>query len=144
MGIFTVSRYKIMRKFALMKKVLTIALTLFLLLNLTGYSVYAHYCEEDLTETSLLLSIDESCCPDELPASSCCNDEQKLIIIKDFFVRSTLQEHTHHIAVLPVLYINDFNNQTVFSLECKRVVYQNNSLIIDPPDLNILYSTFLI
>ena len=127
-----------------MKKAFTIALSLFILLNLTGYSVYAHYCDQDLTETSLLLSIDESCCPDELPTSTCCNDEQKLIIIKDFFVHSTSQNVLIQSVVIPSFNLIAFDEQWLNPWNVQLASSKFFVQRIHPPDLNILFSVFLI
>ncbi|POY36430.1 hypothetical protein C3K47_11845 [Solitalea longa] len=52
-----------------MKKIIAITMCIFLLLNVVGVSVYAHYCGGKLKDVSVLAAV-ESCCCDV-------NDEQK-------------------------------------------------------------------
>lgn len=86
-----------------------IFLALFLLFNSVGISVYAHYCGEDLQNTSLIVEAEKSCCSDESEEEpmGCCNDEHKLIKIEDEFLKVEHLEinvpdfTTNFIAIIP-------------------------------------------
>lgn len=132
-------------------------MALFLLLNSVGYTVYAHYCDDELQEASLLVNTTDSCCDDEESDSdpqpsetntnmSCCAEQDVLVKIKDHFVKSELNFNA---IQLPVLYLN--NSFLHESLLVGFIANTNhyNGLTSDPPrkpipDLGLLYSVFRI
>ena len=60
-----------------MKKLLSIALTLLLLVSTIGVTVSRHYCESYLISTSLMASIEDACDADmPMDAVSCSDDHQ--------------------------------------------------------------------
>ena len=60
-----------------MKKLLSIALTLLLLVSTIGITVSRHYCESFLIETSLMASIGDACDSDmPMDDDSCSDDHQ--------------------------------------------------------------------
>lgn len=75
-----------------MKKGFSILLCLYLLMNTIGYNVYAHFCGDDLKETSVIVDTGSCCSDDEEKANagedmSCCTDEVKQVIIKDDYLK---------------------------------------------------------
>lgn len=139
-----------------MKKLFIISMALFLLINSVGYTVYAHYCDDELKEASLLVNTNDSCCEEEtegvMPASddntnmSCCAEQDVLVKIKDHFVKSEL---TFSPIQLPVMYLSNslLHESIVFSF-----ISDNNlskQVSFEPPrkpipDLGLLYSVFRI
>lgn len=99
-----------------MKKFLCITLGLYLLLNTVGYTVYAHFCGDKLTETSVITSA-ESCCEHEETSasekekSSCCKEESKQIILKDEYLKAQSENQfislDIDIFLLPLSFVAD-------------------------------------
>lgn len=120
----------------------------FLLLNSVGYNVYAHYCNDEWKESSIIVKTTESCCDEEseepTQESSCCAEDKVLVVIKDHFVKSDLNFST---LELPVFYLNNLYSNLLFSLSNQQQVYTGS--VYDPPpqaipDLQLLYSVFRI
>ena len=87
-----------------------IFLSLFLLINSVGVSVYAHYCGDNLQDTSIVVESNKSCCADEGEEESesmeCCNEEHKLVKLEDEFLKVEKVELNHSIAQLHWIAIN--------------------------------------
>ncbi len=132
-------------------------MAIFLLINSVGYTVYAHYCDNELQEASLLVNTTESCCAEEAtetePLSaeasgvmSCCEEQDLLVKIEDQFVKSEL---SFQAIELPVMYLSiSYVNELNFGLfaNSNRPYFLPFS---DPPDqispnFHILYSIFRI
>ena len=123
----------------------------FLLINSVGYTIYAHYCDDELQDTSLMVKA-ESCCEEEtssdIPTNdepkSCCAEKDVHIVLKDQFVKSEL---SFSALTLPVLFINSpallqFNASILPFTAYHSPV---NAADCSPPqDLNILHSIFRI
>lgn len=129
-------------------------MAVFLLINSVGYTVYAHYCDDELQETSILVNTNKSCCADEEepPAEEksmemgCCAEQNVWVKIKDHFVKA---EQDFNLTNLPLVYIShrifyaDDYNMSPQSLE------QTITNLSDPPDIStpkraILFSVFRI
>jgi hypothetical protein len=114
-------------------------MSIFLLINSIGYSVYAHYCNDELKETSLLVNTNKSCCAIEsteheaesAEAMSCCEEQDVLIKIEDQFVKSELNFQA---IVLPVLHLSvSFVNEMNIALFANVESYFLSNFY-DPPD----------
>jgi hypothetical protein len=114
-------------------------MSIFLLINSIGYSVYAHYCNDELKETSLLVNTNKSCCAIEsteheaesAEAMSCCEEQDVLIKIEDQFVKSELNFQA---IVLPVLHLSvSFVNEMNIALFANVESYFLSNFS-DPPD----------
>lgn len=130
-------------------------MAIFLLINSVGYTVYAHYCDDELQEASLLVNTNESCCTENteeteaIPnseAMSCCEEQDVLVKIEDQFVKSELSFNAIELPVFyfTISYLNEFNTG-IFANSSS--IY--TSIITDPPNrstpnINILYSIFRI
>jgi hypothetical protein len=119
--------------------------------------VYAHYCDDELQETSLLVNTNESCCAEDTDEAegtlassendmSCCAEQNVLVKIEDQFVKSELSFIAIDLPVFyfAVSYVNEFNTG-LFANTSSNYTF----LITDPPDrsspnINILYSIFRI
>ena len=126
-------------------------MAVFLLINSVGYTIYAHYCDDELKTASLIVK-SESCCEEDsnadVPAAStgmsCCAEKNIHVVIKDQFLKSELSFNT---ISQPVLFLNTisysqlFTNQVEFNQPLLSFVAEDKS---PPPDLNILYSVFRI
>jgi hypothetical protein len=124
----------------------------FLLVNSVGYTVYAHFCDNELKQASLIVDTGKSCCADEQETTkpskqedmSCCSEQDVHVVIKDQFVKSEL---SFSALTQPVLFIN-----SIFKIEhladFTQLTTHNSQLIIGnfspPPDLNLLHSVFRI
>ena len=72
-----------------MKKILSIALTLLLLLSTIGVTVSRHYCESFLIETSLMASIGDACDSDmPMDDDSCSDDHQHYGVDSPLFLQT--------------------------------------------------------
>lgn len=123
-------------------------MAIFLLINSIGYTVYAHFCNDELKQTSLIVDTVEPCCSDEeteMPSEdiadmSCCQEEGVLLVIKDQFVKSEFNLNSFTqvpFIVNNFLQINHLNLSTQFS--------QNELLLIkDPPNINTLDKSILL
>ena len=132
-------------------------MAIFLLINSVGYTVYAHYCDDELQEASLLVNTTESCCAEESTeteplsaeasgAMSCCEEQDLLVKIEDQFVKSELSFQAIELPImyLSISYVNELN--------IGPFAYSNSHLpstFSDPPDqtspnFHILYSIFRI
>lgn len=126
-------------------------MAIFLLINSVGYTIYAHYCDDVLKTTSLIVK-SESCCDEDasadIPVSSsgmsCCAEKGIHIVLKDQFLKSEL---SFNAISQPVLFLNTisysqfFLNQVEFNQPLLAFVAEDKS---PPPDLNILHSVFRI
>lgn len=127
-------------------------MAIFLLINSIGYTVYAHYCNDELKETSIL-SKAKSCCEEEPESTktskdvpmSCCAEKDVLVVIKDQFVKSEL---SFQALSQPVLFINNTFTLLFSSIQLPVVANISPLYIKDlgPPSvrLNVLYSVFRI
>ncbi len=129
-------------------------MAVFLLINSVGYTVYAHYCDDELQETSILVNTNKSCCADEeeVPAEEksmemgCCAEQNVWVKIKDHFVKA---EQDFNLTNLPLVYISHHIFDTddySLSLQCAE---QTITKLSDPPDIStpertILFSIFRI
>ncbi len=122
----------------------------FLLLNSVGYNVYAHYCNDELKETSILVKTTESCCEEEeseatTQTSSCCAEDKVLVVIKDHFVKSDVGFSS---LSQPIFYLNNHFSDLSFSCTIPQNQLNIGSIYDPPPqiipDLNLLYSVFRI
>lgn len=122
-------------------------MAVFLLINSVGYTVYAHYCNDQLEDASIIAKT-ESCC-EEVPSPetddmSCCAEKDVHIVIKDHFVKSEL---SFNAISQPVLFISSdfvsdyFKNNSPFIIHNSPFIIGNSS---PPPDLTILNSVFRI
>jgi hypothetical protein len=83
------------------KKSLISALALLLLINTVGIHVYAHYCGNDITKTSVLVNLNAECCSDEVEeANDCCHDQISWLQMEQDFITSAL--HAQSAIFLPV------------------------------------------
>lgn len=126
-------------------------MAIFLLINSVGYTVYAHYCNDELKDTSVIAKA-ESCCEEEIPTTnddsknemSCCAEKDVHIVIKDHFVKS---ESSFSVLTQPVLFINT-HSFLQFSVYQSPVTSHQEFISegdnFDPPDLNLLHSLFRI
>ena len=126
-------------------------MAIFLLINSVGYTIYAHYCDDELKTTSIIVK-SESCCEDDasgdMPVAtetkSCCAEKDIHVVLKDQFLKSEL---SFNAISQPVLFLNSISYT---SLYINQVDLNQPSLIINveekspPPDLNILHSVFRI
>lgn len=124
----------------------------FLLVNSVGYTVYAHFCDDELKQASLIVDTGKSCCADEQETTkpskqedmSCCSEQDVHVVIKDQFVKSELSFSALN---QPVLFINSvfkieyLANFTQLTTHNSQLIIQNSS---PPPDLNLLHSVFRI
>lgn len=124
----------------------------FLFVNSVGYTVYAHFCDDELKQASVIVDTGKSCCADEQEAPnttkkddmSCCAEKDVHVVLKDQFVKSEL---SFSVLIQPVLFIN-----SVFKIEhladFTQFTTHNSQLLIGnfspPPDLNLLHSVFRI
>jgi hypothetical protein len=129
-------------------------MAVFLLINSVGYTVYAHYCDDELQETSILVNTNKSCCADEeeVPAEEksmemgCCAEQNVWVKIKDHFVKA---EQDFNLTNLPLVYISHhifYADDYSLSLQCAE---QTITKLSDPPDIStpertILFSVFRI
>lgn len=120
----------------------------FLLINSVGYTVYAHYCDDELRNTSILVNTNDACCEDE-PGSTpleteeamgCCKEQDVHVVLKDQFVKS--ESSSHHYS-LPIIYLNDTHPIMLSGLQS---AYSNNyfNLFTSPPNRSILDITLLL
>jgi hypothetical protein len=133
------------------KKAFVTLMAIFLLVSSVGFTIYAHYCNDELKETSVIAKT-KSCCDEEATTPvkeskeemSCCAEKDVHIVIKDHFVKS---ESSFSVLTQPVLFINTYSLMQ-FSVYQSPVT--NHQVFIfegdncDPPDLNLLHSVFRI
>ncbi len=129
-------------------------MAVFLLLNSVGYTVYAHYCDDELQETSILVNTNKSCCADdeEVPVEEtssemgCCAEQNVWVKIKDHFVKAEQDFNLNNIPVVyiahNIFYADDFTLGIQYS---ERAITK----LSDPPDRitperSILFSVFRI
>lgn len=126
-------------------------MAIFLLINSVGYTVYAHYCNDELKDTSVIAKA-ESCCEEETPATenasedemSCCAEKDVHIVIKDHFVKS---ESSFSVLTQPVYILN---SNVIIAFNFYELPTTNYQLRISegdsspPADLNLLNSVFRI
>lgn len=124
---------------------------MFLLLNSVGYTVYAHYCDNELVDTSVILNNTSSCCEEEnaIPVQekglmSCCKEKGTHVVIKDQFVKSEIKLVD---IIQPLICLNLKDFLCSFSVNPNQ--YNINQRIDRPPiqippNLTILYSVFRI
>lgn len=120
----------------------------FLLINSVGYTVYAHYCDDELKDTSILVNTNEACCEEESVSTSpeaddsmgCCKEQDVHVVLKDQFVKSESGFHHYH---LPIIYLNDTRPIMLSGLQS---VYANNyfNLFTSPPHRSIPDITLLL
>ncbi len=126
-------------------------MAIFLLINSVGYTIYAHYCDDELKTTSLIVK-SESCCEDDanedIPAvssgMSCCAEKDIHIVLKDQFLKSEL---SFNAISQPVLFLNTISYSQFFLIKVESNQSQLAFVAEDkssPPDLNILHSVFRI
>lgn len=129
-------------------------MAVFLLLNSVGYTVYAHYCDDELQDTSILVNTNKSCCSDEQeePAEQstsemgCCAEQNVWVKIKDHFVKA---EQDFNLNNIPVAYISNnifYADDYTWNLQYSKFTFTRLS---DPPDnsipeRSILFSVFRI
>lgn len=125
-------------------------MAIFLLINSVGYTIYAHYCDEELIDTSILVDNTKSCCEDEAETKpkeepmSCCKEKGTHVVIKDHFVKSEIKLSE---VYQPVFQINLFDYQNVISLKSNSLFNPNRidrPPISNFPDIIILQSVFRI
>ena len=135
-----------------MKKIFILLMACFMLVNSVGYTVYAHFCDDELKQASLIVDTGKSCCADEQDAPkpsekedmSCCSEKDVHVVIKDQFVKSEL---SFSALSQPVLYINTFSFIQVDIYQSPVTSHQlllSEGDISPPPDLNLLHSVFRI
>ncbi len=125
-----------------MKKVFIFLMTMFLLLNSIGYNVYAHYCGDDLRETSIIVETEKSCCEDESEPMECCDNKAHHIKIEDDFLKTVNVDIDHPTFAIITWFIQyksiiDNESKTIIQLDTS----QHYSSFLN---LNILYSNFRI
>lgn len=115
---------------------------MFLLLNSIGYNVYAHYCGEDLRETSLIVETEKSCCEDEAEPMDCCDNKAHHVKIEDDFLKTAHIDLEHPTFAILTSF---FKYQSIILKETNSVVYFDISPHLNSfTNLNILYSNFRI
>jgi len=123
----------------------------FLLINSVGYTIYAHYCDDELQNTSLMVKA-ESCCEDDAPSDnpikteskSCCAEKDIHVVIKDHFEKS---EQSFSALSQPVLFLNALPQFSYNALELPNIGKHSisNEVDVSPPrDLTILHAVFRI
>jgi hypothetical protein len=79
-----------------MKRASVFLFVAYLLLTTVGYSVYLHFCGDELMKTSVFMQ--KSCCGDE-DKDDCCKNEVKEIRLADNYIPENFKPVIH----LPVL-----------------------------------------
>jgi len=124
----------------------------FLLVNSVGYTVYAHFCDDELKQASLIVDTGKSCCADEQESPkpskkedmSCCSEKDVHVVLKDQFVKSELSFSALN---QPVLFIN---THSLIQFRVYQSPVTSHQLLLSegdispPPDLNLLHSVFRI
>lgn len=129
-------------------------MAVFLLVNSVGYTIYAHYCDDELQDTSILVNTNKSCCSDEEEAPAeenfsemgCCAEQNVWVKIKDHFVKA---EQDFNLNNIPVVYISNnifYADDYSWNLQYSKFTITKMS---DPPDIiiperSILFSVFRI
>ncbi len=129
-------------------------MAIFLLLNSVGYTVYAHYCDDKLKETSILVNTNNTCCADDEEAPieentsemGCCAEQNLRIKIIDHFVKA---EQDFNLSNSPVIYISNsifYADDTAWNFQHSKYTFVKES---GPPDIifpdrSILFSIFRI
>lgn len=126
-------------------------MAIFLLINSVGYTIYAHYCNDELKETSIITKAESCCEEEEAPIKakdapmSCCAEKDVLVVIKDQFLKSELSFSAISNAVL---YFNNSFTLLLNTIQKPQLVPQSLAYKSDygPPaaGYNVLYSIFRI
>lgn len=125
-----------------MKKVFIFLMTMFLLLNSIGYNVYAHYCGEDLRETSIIIETEKSCCEDDAESMDCCDNKAHQVKIEDDFLKTVNIDIEYPCFAILNWYINFIS--TADLAKNSDEYFDISPHISIQPKLNILYSNFRI
>lgn len=125
-------------------------MAVFLLINSVGYTIYAHYCDEQLIDTSILVDNTKSCCeesaestPVDIPMS-CCTEKGTHVVIKDNFIKSEIKlAEVYQPIILNTLFdyqylISSKSNNTYNTIGIDRPP------ILHTPDILVLQSIFRI
>ncbi len=127
-----------------MKKLFLIGFACYLLLNTIGYQVYAHFCGEELQETSLLIKSAPACCPDEKAAEpdDCCTEEQVQFVIEDQYLKTQVEQSFFS----PVFVIALSNYSTFFQTGTYHNIstYQNQAFVLKDISPQVLLQIFRI
>ncbi|MFN5704454.1 MAG: HYC_CC_PP family protein [bacterium] len=125
-----------------MKKGFIFLMTMFLLLNSIGFNVYAHYCGDDLRETSLIVETEKSCCEDEEEPMDCCDNKAHLVKIEDDFLKTINIDIEHPCFAILTWFVN-YNS--ISELATISIVnFDISPHLALKSNLNILYSNFRI
>lgn len=125
-----------------MKKGFIFLMTMFLLLNSIGFNVYAHYCGDDLRDTSLIVQIEKSCCEDGDEPMECCDNKAHLIKIEDDFIKTVNIDLEYPSFAILTLFIS-FSSLTEL-VNISIVNFDISPHLTLKSNLNILYSNFRI
>ena len=103
-------------------------------MNTIGYNVYAHFCGDNLKETSVIVDTGSCCSDDEEKANkgedmSCCTDEVKQVIIKDDYLKVSSLKISDPLVFQ--LFIIPFNFISITEATPVSVVIANDD---SPPD----------
>lgn len=118
-------------------------MTMFLLLNSIGFNVYAHYCGDDLRQTSIIVETEKSCCEDEAEPMDCCDNKAHHVIIEDDFIKTIVNTDIELPTFAILTWIVEYNSISL--LENNTVTNHNISPHLSKNSkLNILYSNIRI
>lgn len=125
-----------------MKKGFIFLMSMFLLLNSIGYNVYAHYCGDDLRETSIIVETQKSCCEDDAEPMDCCDNKSHHVKIEDDFIKTVSIDLDYSVVAILT---NFLNFHSISTIHCGFISNWNISPHLKLyPNLNILYSNFRI
>lgn len=125
-----------------MKKVFIFLMTMFLLLNSIGYNVYAHYCGEDLRETSIIVETEKSCCEEDAEPMDCCDNKAHQVKIEDDFLKTVKIDIEYPSYAILNWYINFISSADLANNA--NEYFDVSPHIPNQPKLNILFSNFRI
>ncbi|TFH24647.1 MAG: hypothetical protein E4H10_10320 [Bacteroidia bacterium] len=94
----------------MVRKISHIIVSVLLLIASTGFTIYKHYCGEDLMAESILTE-QEDCCD---TAQSCCHEEAETIKIDVEYLSTSFDNSFKHIAVETFSLLgSSFNNPDI-------------------------------